>query len=773
MSIRTSTDAAGTAGAWPTGFTLNADGTITVAAGTAAGTYTLYYTICNQTAGSPCDTAAVTLTVPPTIDAIDGSQTVNSGSPGNSVIGNDTIQNGTAGSVTLGATGNATISQTSTTNAGVNIDTTTGNVFVSPGTPAGTYTITYQICTKATPSVCDTAKETVTVPNLLDAVNDTYASVTPGTSTTSVITNDKNIAGTAAVIGTDDGQVSIRTSTDAAGTAGAWPTGFTLNADGTISVANGTAAGTYTLYYTICNQTAGSPCDTTSVTITVQVDTDGDGITDNLDLDDDNDGILDTDEGLICSNFKFSFDGTTLRTRLSGTGTASATNLQVGDIWKIDNGVIETDALGNVIANGKKLDIIIEIKDIKVPTGGSVRFNTSSTGTNLIEIIGTANTNPYVIFNFRLANDETATTSNPYGTTAIINNFPLTFEDIDSNANQNFTELVGVRKNFASNYVTRTGTGSYIQNAGFVPLTSPDAIYDNINNSFDISRLNPATAGNVNDWNAEINTNSNDPNYANYTSVYNYVNFSNEDIVFGTTGTNSSLLTRATILGTQVFSICYGLDSDGDGTPNYLDLDSDNDGCLDAIEGGNNISTSQLVNAGGSLSVGTGSTASNQNLCAGSSCVDASGVPLIVGSNGQTVGDSQNAAVNSQCNAFCYKPAQTTGTTLDTNHGITALGRAGADNSNWPMVRKGAWTALEAKTKGFVVNRMASASTNVGTAPSYTTYLDEPVNSSGVAVITNPVVGMMFYDTRTDCLKINIDGTRAGWKCFNTQACPD
>ena len=62
-----------------------------------------------------------------------------------------------------------------------------------------------------------------------------------------VIANDKNIAGTAAVIGGAAGQVSIKTATDAAGTAGAWPTGFTLNADGTISVASGTAAGTYTL----------------------------------------------------------------------------------------------------------------------------------------------------------------------------------------------------------------------------------------------------------------------------------------------------------------------------------------------------------------------------------------------------------------------------------------------------------------------------------------------------------------------------------------------
>lgn len=144
----------------------------------------------------------------------------------------------------------------------------------------------------------------------------------------------------------------------------------------------------------------------------------------------------------------------------------------------------------------------------------------------------------------------------------------------------------------------------------------------------------------------------------------------------------------------------------------------------------------------------------------------------ITNSNGCTFTGAVSGAI-SITTCSCYKPAQTTGTTLDTNHGITALGRAGADNSNWPMVRKGAWTALEAKTKGFVVNRMASSNANVGTAPSYTTYLDEPVNSSGVAVITNPVVGMMFYDTRTDCLKINIDGTRAGWKCFNTQACPD
>lgn len=107
-------------------------------------------------------------------------------------------------------------------------------------------------------------------------------------------------------------------------------------------------------------------------------------------------------------------------------------------------------------------------------------------------------------------------------------------------------------------------------------------------------------------------------------------------------------------------------------------------------------------------------------------------------------------------NCFCYKPATTTGTTLDTKHGITALGRAGAQTDNWPMLRKGAWTALEAKTKGFVPNRIA------------TTAL--------VQAIPNPVEGMMVYDEQAACLKIYTstdNGTTFSWKCFTNQTCPD
>ena len=110
--------------------------------------------------------------------------------------------------------------------------------------------------------------------------------------------------------------------------------------------------------------------------------------------------------------------------------------------------------------------------------------------------------------------------------------------------------------------------------------------------------------------------------------------------------------------------------------------------------------------------------------------------------------------VNFAISGFCYRDAVTSGDVLSTNHGITALGRAGSDNSNWPMVRKGAWTVLEARTKGFVVNRLTDA--QIDALPA-----DELVE------------GMMVYNITQDCLQINVDGTSAGWKCYTVQTCPN
>ena len=98
---------------------------------------------------------------------------------------------------------------------------------------------------------------------------------------------------------------------------------------------------------------------------------------------------------------------------------------------------------------------------------------------------------------------------------------------------------------------------------------------------------------------------------------------------------------------------------------------------------------------------------------------------------------------------YCYKnPLILSGFEMPTQHGITALNRAGAENGNWPMVRQSGWTALEANTKGFVVNRMP------------TDKLSE----------IDAVEGMMVFDTTAQCLKIY---NGEAWKCLSAQSCPD
>ncbi|MCU7618231.1 DUF11 domain-containing protein [Chryseobacterium sp. PBS4-4] len=218
--------------------------------------------------------------------------------------------------------------------------------------------------------------------------------------------------------------------------------------------------------------------------------------------------------------------------------------------------------------------------------------------------------------------------------------------------------------------------------------------------------------------------------------------------------TNNAVTTEYSTFFIRIFPEC---DSDKDGIPNRLDLDSDGDGCPDVIEGGANFTTGATYITSNRINTG----------------VNASGVPNVPTATpvitnytqaaGQGSGNSQNNTLN---DCKCYKtPTTTTGTDNPTLHGITAFNRAGANNSNWPMLRNNGWTALEANTKAFVMNRMPSAPTvNPG----------EPLSAvGGTPVITSPIIGMTYYDTRSDCMRVNIDGTRTGWKCFDTQSCPD
>uniref|UniRef100_UPI0038B4E5CC DUF11 domain-containing protein n=1 Tax=Tenacibaculum litopenaei TaxID=396016 RepID=UPI0038B4E5CC len=76
-----------------------------------------------------------------------------------------------------------------------------------------------------------------------------------------------------------------------------------------------------------------------------------------------------------------------------------------------------------------------------------------------------------------------------------------------------------------------------------------------------------------------------------------------------------------TLLVDEIAISLISCDTDGDGTPDYLDTDSDNDGCLDAIEGNENVAAAQL-DGNGRINIAT------------QGGVDANGVPNLVNSGG-------------------------------------------------------------------------------------------------------------------------------------------
>jgi hypothetical protein len=138
-----------------------------------------------------------------------------------------------------------------------------GTVTIAPNTPAGSYNLTYKICEVTNPTNCSTVTSNVTVtPPIITAVTDNPATINglTGGNTTSLTLNDL-LNGSAVVIGTAAGNVILTGITV--------PIGLTLNANGTVSVAPNTPAGSYNITYKICEVTNPTNCSTVTSVVTV------------------------------------------------------------------------------------------------------------------------------------------------------------------------------------------------------------------------------------------------------------------------------------------------------------------------------------------------------------------------------------------------------------------------------------------------------------------------------------------------------------------------
>ncbi len=234
---------------------MNADGTITIAPQTPAGTYTVTYSICEklnptncaQATSSVVVTKAVIAAVNDTPSAINGY----SGGTTPSVLTNDTLNGNPVIPSEVNLTG-----VTVPTGLTLNAD---GTITVAPQTAAGTYTVTYSICEKLNPTNCAQANSIITVLAAgLIANQDTAGPIDGylgGDAGINVLTND-----------TLNGQPIVPSKvTITPNTSGP----LTVNADGTVTVSPNTLGGTYTVSYTVCEKLNPTNCQTSNVTVNI------------------------------------------------------------------------------------------------------------------------------------------------------------------------------------------------------------------------------------------------------------------------------------------------------------------------------------------------------------------------------------------------------------------------------------------------------------------------------------------------------------------------
>ena len=199
----------------------------------------------------------------PTIEANDDPDTTVRRGQEVAVLGNDKVN----GNPATPADVDITISNDGgLTRVGVN--PATGKIMIPNDAAPATYEITYKICVKNQPTICDEAKVkiTVEVPTLaLKAVDDDFGKIPNAVDYTTVATVFSS------GVDTMEGVVgNLSPERDVVLTPGAQPhENITMNPNGSITVKRGTPKGTYTYEYTICQKDVPTNCDKAKVSFEV------------------------------------------------------------------------------------------------------------------------------------------------------------------------------------------------------------------------------------------------------------------------------------------------------------------------------------------------------------------------------------------------------------------------------------------------------------------------------------------------------------------------
>ncbi len=353
-------------------------------------------------------------------------------------------------------------------------------------------------------------------------------------------------------------------------------------------------------------------------------DSDGDGVTDIYDLDTDNDGILDADE-LYCHNPDLPITATAGRGQYkTQLGFFDFTNAQwnaIGD--KVTrtatyNGITYTAEITYIDIYNKVdpgTNITTDLRDLNdsgiVPQFTGYDMNSwdagppqmiknyyNVKGTNFKEAIRVGNNLLFGEATFKV-NVKAEKGGQPVPFQLVVYDAEASGFKLDNNwpGQIIFTDLQG--KGFRS--LEKTGTGNYNETAS--------ASFGGV--TYTVKKIELSPDNRI----LYYNHTNNSPSISNVNGLFETIDYTSSNHLV-----KVALKARggAGAFGIAVRTLC---DVNSNGIPNFLDLDSDGDGCYDAIEGDENVTTAHL-NADGSINI------------AENGGVNADGVPNLVNAGG-------------------------------------------------------------------------------------------------------------------------------------------